>query len=150
MAANPVGFRCLFPAGQGPRVLVVEDVESNARYAESALHEMNCSVQLLPNGAAAVRALTCGVFDLVLMDLLMPIMNGIAATIAIRSFEVALHLRHTPIIATTAAAMPADRLRCLNAGMDAVLIKPYTLEDLRSVLDRWAMPTRVDSHRIAA
>jgi CheY-like chemotaxis protein len=82
-----------------------------------------------------VEAFTQLGYDLVLMDCQMPEMDGFTATGAIRQSESAG--RRTPIVAMTAGAMPGDRERCLDAGMDDYLTKPVDVEKLRQVLDRW-------------
>jgi CheY-like chemotaxis protein len=92
------------------------------------------------SGRAGVEAFMHGTFDLVLMDCQMPEMDGFTATREIRQWE-ALHAgdasgRHVPIVAVTASAMPGDREKCLAAGMDDYLAKPFTLAGLRSILGR--------------
>ena len=117
------------------RVLVAEDNPVNQSVIEAMLGELGVTVTIVANGAAAVEALPGGAFDLVLMDCQMPVMDGYAATAAIRASAGAL--ARVPIIALTANALPEDRQRCLAAGMDDYLSKPIRLEALATCLRRW-------------
>ena len=117
------------------RVLVAEDNPVNQSVIEAMLGELGVTVTIVANGAAAVEALPGGAFDLVLMDCQMPVMDGYAATAAIRAGAGAL--ARVPIIALTANALPEDRQRCLAAGMDDYLSKPIRLEALAACLRRW-------------
>jgi two-component system, sensor histidine kinase and response regulator len=92
---------------------------------------------LASNGKEALEALAQGSFDLVLMDVHMPDMDGIEATMAIREKEKTTGL-HQPVIAMTALAMKGDRERCLAAGMDGYLSKPIDLQQLDDVLAIYA------------
>src|SRR5262249_30896205 len=92
-----------------------------------------------------------GAYAAILMDCQMPEMDGFEATIAIRAREGAA--RHTPIIAVTAYAMPGDRERCLDSGMDDYLAKPLQIEALAATLERWlraGAPTRLGAARAAS
>jgi len=90
-------------------------------------------VTIVDNGEAAVAAVAHGAFDAILMDVQMPTMNGLDATMAIREFERGRPTR-TPIIAMTAHAMQGDRERCVNAGMDDYVTKPVSAGALRRAL----------------
>jgi CheY-like chemotaxis protein len=92
------------------------------------------------NGSIAVALIEQQEFDLVLMDCQMPVMDGYDATRAIRRSEQRTAKRHVPIIAITAYALAGDREKCLAAGMDDFLAKPYALSDLRPKLLRWVRP----------
>ena len=100
-----------------------------------------CSVQIAGDGEQAVRAVKEKVYDLVLMDCHMPVMDGFEATGMIRGNEGSdgSHER-LPIVALTADAVKGDREQCLAAGMDDYLAKPYSQAELRSVLEKWLRP----------
>ena len=117
-------------------VLVVEDGELNRTILKSMLEKDGHGVDVACDGAQAVERCANKAYDLVFMDQQMPIMDGIAATRAIRSREGTQ--QHLPIVALTASAMPSDRARCLAAGMDDFLSKPFTREQLRAILAGWA------------
>jgi two-component system, sensor histidine kinase and response regulator len=94
------------------------------------------------NGLEAVNALESRFLDLVLMDCHMPELDGFAATRAIREMEQAKNARRTPVIALTANAMEGDRDRCLAAGMDDYLSKPFKHSQLREAVDKWTVQAR--------
>jgi two-component system sensor histidine kinase/response regulator len=122
------------------RVLLVEDNPVNQGVARAMLRKLGLSMELANHGAEALALVRTESFDLVLMDCQMPVMDGYEATVAIRNLPDARGQR-LPIIALTANAMQGDEQRCLNAGMDAFLAKPYTLASLRAVLVRWLPAT---------
>lgn len=117
-----------------PIVLVVEDQPTNRLVVQGFLDELGYRVKLVGNGKEAVAAVSKEAFDLVLMDCQMPVMDGYAATRAIREAETEGHL---PIVALTAHAFPAERAKASKAGMDAHLSKPLSIADLREVLLRF-------------
>jgi signal transduction histidine kinase/CheY-like chemotaxis protein len=125
-------------AEQGPsaRILVAEDVPVNQVIVERLLTRAGHHVTLVQDGAAALEAVRTGSFDLVLMDMRMPVMDGIAATEAIR------HLpgpeRDVPILGLTANATPEDTARCRAAGMNDHLIKPVDRTTLLRMVARWS------------
>gem|GEM_PF-1603042 len=116
------------------RVLVVDDFEPNRLVISTRLHKAGHHVAEAVDGPGAVAAVAANAFDLVLMDIGMPGMDGLSATRRIRAVSGA----HPPIVALTAAAFPGDRERCLEAGMDDYLVKPLRLADLHRVLVRFA------------
>lgn len=118
----------------GFRVLLVEDNAVNRKVALLMLKQWNYDVIVAANGIEALDRLKKDSFDLVLMDLQMPKMDGFEATAAIRREELATG-RHLPIVALTAHAIEGDRQRCLDAGMDAYLSKPIRAADLKKVLE---------------
>ena len=120
------------------RVLLAEDNAVNQAVATAMLKGFGCHVEVAKNGLEAVSALEREAFDLVLMDCHMPEMDGFAATHAIRAMEYADGARHVPIIALTANAMEGDRERCLAAGMDDYLSKPFKRSQLLSAVANWA------------
>jgi two-component system sensor histidine kinase/response regulator len=122
--------------GDGLRVLLAEDQIVNRRVAELQLKALGFTADAVVNGAEAVAAVQNGQYDVVLMDLHMPMMDGFAAARAIREHERATG-NHVTIIALTANALPRDRQACLTAGMDDYLTKPLELDSLLAVLNRW-------------
>jgi two-component system, sensor histidine kinase and response regulator len=120
-------------AGSGLRVLVAEDDEVNQHVITAMLKHRGNHVLLVQNGAEAVVRTLNQSFDLILMDIQMPEMDGYKATQAIRSRERRTG-RHTPIVALTAHAMKGDKDRCLAAGMDGYVSKPIRLDDLDAML----------------
>jgi two-component system sensor histidine kinase/response regulator len=111
------------PTGPRIRILLVEDNVVNQRVASGLLTRRGHDVTVVPDGREALARLEGGAFDLVLMDLQMPVMDGLAATVEIRRRERDTG-RHVRIVAMTAHAMRSDRERCLAAGMDGYLSKP--------------------------
>jgi signal transduction histidine kinase/HPt (histidine-containing phosphotransfer) domain-containing protein len=116
-------------------VLLVEDNSVNRRLAEIVLTRRGHAVTAVDGGAAALEALRRARFDLILMDVQMPGMDGIDTTRAIRRSE-ERGAGHVPIIALTAHAMAADRERCLRAGMDGYLVKPIQPAALLDAIER--------------
>ena len=119
---------------RGIRVLLVEDNEINQEVAIGQLEDAEVNVDLAENGEIAIRMVQEKDYDLVLMDMQMPVMDGIDATRVIRSD---LRFKTLPIIAMTANAMAADRDRCLDAGMNDHIAKPIDPDQLFNVLLRW-------------
>ena len=113
-------------------VLLVEDNDINRLYANSILKTWDCNIELAENGYVAVEKIKNNVFDIILMDVQMPVMDGYEATKAIRSGEPPKSL--VPIIALTANATRKDIEKCLSAGMNDCVPKPFTPEDLFRVL----------------
>jgi CheY-like chemotaxis protein len=121
--------------GRAPRVLVVDDIPINREVALSALTLLGCVSTVATNGHEAIAAWEAGGIDAVLMDCLMPELDGWAATRRIRELEdLNPGGRRTPIIAVTANAMPEDREKSHAAGMDAFLAKPLRTADIRNAL----------------
>jgi PAS domain S-box-containing protein len=115
------------------QILLVEDNATNSELGLAQLQKLGYQGTAVSNGAEAIRAAEKGSFDLILMDCEMPVMDGFEATHRIRT---SIH-SGIPIIAVTADAMPADRERCLSAGMDDYISKPVELWCLRDVLSKW-------------
>jgi PAS domain S-box-containing protein len=123
------------------RILVAEDNETNRRIVLHILNKAGYQVTAVSNGAEAVQAVGSDAFDLVLMDVQMPEMDGLAATAAIRSLEDELR-RYTPVIALTANSMCGDRETCLRAGMNDYISKPVSREEMLRKVNCWiAAPT---------
>ena len=122
------------------RILVAEDNPVNCEVALGLLKKLGAIADVAEDGAAALRALERGPYDLVLMDVQMPNLDGIEATRRVRAQGSAVLDHDVPIIALTAHALAGDRERFLAAGMNDSLEKPITLAALRVMLDRWLAP----------
>ncbi len=126
----------------GVRVLVVEDNSVNREVAKASLEFLGHHVDIAENGRQAVDATAHALYDLVFMDCQMPTMDGFEATKCIRKREAAnvgaqQRAPRLPIVALTAHALAGDREQCLAAGMDDYLAKPFTQEQLRTIVSRW-------------
>jgi CheY-like chemotaxis protein len=117
-------------------VLLVEDNPVNQTVARGMLRQLGCEVMSVPSGKEAVAAVRNRRFDVILMDCQMPEMDGFTATRMIRDWETDSGLQHHSIVAVTASALAGDRDKCLAAGMDDYLAKPFTLAELREALAR--------------
>ncbi len=125
------------PTSEGPRpmrILLAEDNLVNRRLAVATLEKHGHEIVTVDNGRQAVDAVSRGTFDIVLMDVQMPEMDGLEATAIIRAAEAGRH-RRVPIVGLTAHAMKGDRETCLAAGMDGYLSKPVRAADLMAKLD---------------
>lgn len=111
-------------------ILVVEDYPTNQKVVVAYLQRAGYPVELAENGQKAVAAVKRKHFDLILMDVQMPVMDGYQATQMIRSFERQAGMEKTPIVAMTAHALQGDRKKCLDAGMDDYLTKPLNRAEL--------------------
>jgi signal transduction histidine kinase/DNA-binding response OmpR family regulator/HPt (histidine-containing phosphotransfer) domain-containing protein len=131
----------------GAHVLLVEDNELNREVAIGLLEDAHLSIDEAENGAIAVQRLSKSDYDLILMDMQMPVMDGIAATKAIRSNP---HFASLPIIAMTANAMGRDRDMCLAAGMNDHLAKPIDPDKLYRALLQWIRPRAASATASAA
>jgi len=117
-------------------VLLVEDNPVNQQVAQAMLTKLGIPMVLAGNGEEALELVKSRDFDLILMDCQMPVMDGFEATAAIRNLPDGRG-EYLPIIALTANAMQGDRQKCLEAGMDDFLSKPYRLAQLQAILARW-------------
>jgi PAS domain S-box-containing protein len=127
------------------RVLLAEDDEVNLLAIRSLLQKAGHEVVCVGNGREALERFSPDDFDLILMDIQMPVMDGIEATRAIRRVEEALQSAHMPIIAMTAYAMDGDREVFLGQGMDGYLSKPFRMEELVQVMNRSCWPGREEA-----
>jgi CheY-like chemotaxis protein len=117
------------------RILVAEDNRINQKLAVKLLESMGHRVAVVENGRQVLNALKEAPFDLILMDVQMPDMDGLEATAAIRTRETGSGSR-IPIVAMTAHAMIGDREQCLKAGMDGYISKPVSRAELAHVIER--------------
>jgi CheY-like chemotaxis protein len=126
----------------GERVLLVEDNPITREVGAQMLRKRGLTVLLAEDGVKAVLMVQMATVlpDIVLMDIQMPGMDGYAATRAIREWEIATGRPRLPIVALTAHALPTDRDKCLAAGMDDHVVKPYSAEAISTVIARWLMP----------
>jgi CheY-like chemotaxis protein len=121
------------------RVLLAEDNPANQDVVMAMLEDMACRVEVVNDGQEALHALASRRYDVVLMDCQMPVMDGYQAAAEIRRREVAESVeRGVPIVALTAHAVEGEREKCIEAGMDDYLSKPFRQEALREALERWS------------
>jgi len=123
------------PSEHSLRVLLAEDNPVNQTLAVRILERLGHSVQVVNNGKEAIGRAQGEEFDLILMDVQMPEMDGLEATTAIRAAEAGTG-KHVPIVAMTAHAMKGDREKCLSAGMDGYLSKPIRIDELKQAVFR--------------
>lgn len=141
LASKPVAPRAInslqIPeSARRARILLVEDNPINAKITTRLLEKMGHEILTALNGVEACKMFVPGRFDLILMDVMMPEMDGLQATREIRRLE-ASSKRRTPIIALTASAMESDRKRCETAGMDDYLTKPISPQQIAEKVERW-------------
>ncbi|MBL8220481.1 MAG: response regulator, partial [Bryobacterales bacterium] len=129
------------PLREGPslRILLAEDNPVNQKLALRVLEKRGHVVEVVPNGKLALEAVDQRTFDLVLMDVQMPEMDGLTATRLLRERENGSG-RRIPIVALTANAMKGDREKCLAAGMDSYVSKPIHVSELLSAVAEWGAP----------
>jgi len=135
-APEPVASPAL-SALSGARILLVEDNELNQEVGAELLKAEGFVVDIAEHGGIALERLASADYDLVLMDMQMPVMDGLAATRAIRAQE---RWRDLPVVAMTANAMSSDRDKCLAAGMNDHVAKPIEPAELRAALQQWIRP----------
>ena len=122
---------------RGASALLVEDNEINREVGQALLNELGLQVELAPDGAVALEKVQQRRYDVVLMDMQMPVRDGLTATREIRKLSA---LNDLPILAMTANAMAGDRERCLDAGMQDHIAKPVDPNDLAAKLLKWVRP----------
>ena len=131
-------------AGAGPlpmvRILVAEDVPVNQELVRLMLAPLGCDLTVVSDGEQAVDAIAATAFDLVLMDMQMPVLDGLEATRLIR--RLGGRAARTPIVALTANVLPEHIERCQRVGMDDHVAKPFVTEDLQSMVLKWTEPAR--------
>jgi two-component system, sensor histidine kinase and response regulator len=133
-AAKGESLQNRLAALRGRRVLLVEDNDINQQVARELLEDAGLAVDVAGDGQVALAMAQRAVYDLVFMDMQMPVMDGLSAT---RRMRAVASLARLPIVAMTANAMELDRQRCLEAGMNDVVVKPIDPEDLWATLLRW-------------
>lgn len=121
-----------------PKILLAEDNDVNRALAAAVFKPTGFHVDMVVNGDAAVTAATNDRYDIILMDMKMPVLNGLEATKRLRDAG----LTDVPIVALTANVGDADRDECLEAGMNDFLPKPFSPQDLLSLIDRWVTTAR--------
>ena len=122
--------------GERLKILLVEDNVLNQRIVTLSLKKFNHEVTIAANGVEAVDHFNKSSFDVILMDIMMPVMDGLEATVKIRELENSHNIKkRTPIIALTANTMDNDRDKCLSYGMDEFMAKPFDIERLKSIFE---------------
>ncbi len=127
---------------RGARILLVEDNDINQQVARELLEDAGFVVDVADNGEIAVAQVQKATYDLVFMDMQMPVMDGVTATREIRKLA---RFEHLPIVAMTANAMEQDRRKCMDSGMNDFLVKPIDPDNMWSLLTRWVRPRRRDA-----
>ena len=125
------------------KVLLAEDNEINIATVSMMLRQAGHVVEVVTGGEEAVEKALSGKFDIVLMDVQMPVMDGLTATRIIRESERRLKIRRVPIVALTAHAMRSDETQCLSAGMDAFLSKPLHARQLHAMLEKFFLDATI-------
>ncbi|WP_378952844.1 CHASE3 domain-containing protein [Pelosinus sp. sgz500959] len=133
---EPTKETLLIENTQNKKVLVCEDDEVSRNIIRILLYKKGLDIYLAQNGKEAIEMFEKMIFNLIIMDINMPYMDGYSAVKLIRQKEQALY-RHTPIVAMTAYALRGDREKCLAAGMDDYLSKPVDVHQLSSIVDMW-------------
>lgn len=117
-------------------ILLVEDNVLNQRIVTFSLKKFNHDVTIANNGVEAIAKFKEAKYDVILMDIMMPEMDGLEATVKIREIESSLNLdSRTPIIALTANTMDNDREKCISYGMDEFMAKPFDIEKLKQIFE---------------
>ena len=118
-------------------ILLVEDNTVNQKVAVRMIEGLGHRVEVVEDGLAALQRLQSRTYDLVFMDCMMPVMDGLEATRRVRAFEEATG-DHQPIVAMTANALSGDEALCLEAGMDSYLSKPFQRTEVAHSIEKWA------------
>lgn len=123
-------------------ILLVEDNLLNQRIVTFSLKKYNHEVTIANNGVEAIEKFKENKYDVILMDIMMPIMDGLEATVKIREIENMNNIpSRTPIIALTANTMDNDRDKCISYGMDEFMAKPFDIEKLKSIFSELNIPS---------
>lgn len=128
--------------GERLNILLVEDNLLNQRIVTFSLKKYNHEVVIANNGIEAIEYFREKKFDVILMDIMMPVMDGLEATVKIRKIESESQIeKRTPIIALTANTMDNDRDKCISYGMDEFMSKPFDIEKLNSIFNELKIPS---------
>jgi CheY-like chemotaxis protein len=119
------------------KILVVEDNLVNQKVLRIILDRNDCQYEIANDGAEAIQMFEKGKYNLILMDCQMPVLNGLQASQKIRELEQSKMVPRCRIVAMTANAMMGDREKCISAGMDDFLSKPFKSQDLLEMLKAW-------------
>jgi len=130
--------------GENARILLAEDNSTNREVALKMLQSLGLRADAVADGAEAVALLETIPYDLVLMDMRMPVLDGVEATRQIRDLQSGVLNHYIPIVAMTANAMESDRLQCYAVGMNDFISKPVSKEALRNALRRWLRTDATD------
>jgi osomolarity two-component system sensor histidine kinase NIK1 len=123
-------------------ILLVEDNLLNQRIVSFSLKKYNYEVDIANNGIEAIERFCEKRYDVILMDIMMPVMDGLEATLKIREIEKSQNIKvRTPIVALTANTMDNDREKCISYGMDDYLPKPFDVEKMKSIFNDLSIPT---------
>lgn len=123
-------------------ILLVEDNLLNQRIVTFSLKKYNHEVTIANNGVEAIEKFRENKYDVILMDIMMPVMDGLEATVKIREIEKEGNFEsRTPIIALTANTMDNDRDKCISYGMDEFMAKPFDIEKLKSIFSELNIPS---------
>jgi Response regulators consisting of a CheY-like receiver domain and a winged-helix DNA-binding domain len=120
-------------------ILLVEDNEDNRTLIGFYLNKTNHQIDIAENGEIAVEKFKANRYDLVLMDIQMPVLDGYSATTQIRAYELQHHLKRTPVLALTAYALKEEMEKCLKVGCDAHLTKPIKKEKLLAAINEYSL-----------
>jgi CheY-like chemotaxis protein/HPt (histidine-containing phosphotransfer) domain-containing protein len=130
------------------KLLFVDDNRVNQHVGKEMLLRLGLDCEIAINGEEAFNARKTGNFDLILMDCQMPVLDGFEASRLIREYEDEADLESIKIVALTANAMEGDREKCLNAGMNDYLTKPYSIESLYKILSNWLEKVKTTNEKI--
>ncbi|HEY7774438.1 MAG TPA: response regulator [Marinagarivorans sp.] len=139
ISGSPDDVETLFE-NQELKILVADDNPANTKLVCAFLQQKNHAIHAVANGRLAVDAFIESTPDIIFMDVQMPEMDGLQATLAIREYELQHQLNRVPIVALTANALPEQRAKILMSGMDDYLTKPVSDHDLKHALHRWVDP----------
>ncbi|MCG8620069.1 MAG: ATP-binding protein, partial [Desulfobacterales bacterium] len=131
------GETCRRKPAASSRILVVEDNPVNQKVVAAMLKKLGYASDVAPDGLAALDVLKANIYDLIFMDCQMPRMDGYETTRIIRAPESRVCSHTVPVVAMTANAMPGDKERCFEAGMDDYMAKPITPEAVSAVVKKW-------------
>jgi CheY-like chemotaxis protein len=128
------------PDFAGKRILLVDDSPDNCLLIRAFLKRTGCTIDEAHDGAAAVEQFKSSGYDVVLMDVQMPVMDGLSATREIRKWELSQGATHTPVVALTASALSDDISKCIEAGADLHVSKPVRKRVLLETIERMTRP----------